>query len=132
MTTNNDIETFTVNQIRAELANNIPGRVDEILNRAADLIEQEGLSRGQFYRVGKGYCALGAIRKAEFGTTVAVVGEAVSVEGYAEEDATTTPTGWLWKHLGSKPITWWNDDPSTTKEDVVRTLRDAADKYTNR
>lgn len=132
MTTNNDIETFTMTQIRAELANNIHGPVDEILNRAADLIEQEGLSRGQFYRQGEGYCALGAIRKAEFGTTnMFVIGEIVPAD-YAEEDATTTPTGWLWKYLGSKPIAWWNDDPSTTKEDVVRTLRDAADKYTNR
>lgn len=129
------METFAESQIAFEISRPSGKSVDEVLDAAADLIESDGHSKGQF-RSAEGYCALGALRQVEFGCTDLYRNYDEDPGYFAplslSEEVTNTPTGWLWSHLGQKPISYWNDATATTKGEVVQTLRDAATKYRNR
>ena len=91
----------------------------EILNRAADLIEQNGHCKGRGADFATGaLCALGGIF-------------------FASEELLSSGTFWdqrnarrasreaLLKYLGTSPSVW-NDHPDRTPEEVITALRKAA------
>jgi hypothetical protein len=129
------LETFAESQMAFELGRPSDKSVDEVLDAAADLIESDGHLKGQFFRQGEGYCALGAVRQVEFGCTDLYRNYDEDPQYFPitqSEQVANTPTGWLWSHLGQRPISHWNDATATTKDEVIQTLRDAATKYRNR
>jgi hypothetical protein len=96
-------------------------QVAEVLHAAANQIETYGWLQGNFYDAGEGdpskcsACALGAIEAQAGG------------EGDTEWAAPLA----LLRFLGLTPsrssITQWNDYPDQTAENVIATLRKAAD-----
>lgn len=81
----------------------------EVLLRAADLIEKDGWCRGTYHR-GRGHCIVGAVTK-------------VVPWGPLGRQAVTELT----LHLGV-PAIWYNDDSDRTREEVVAAMRAAASK----
>ena len=81
----------------------------EILNAAADAIEEHGWTQGRFGTQHVGFCAMGAMRH--------VSGLSTVIEESAAYDL-------LRAHVGS--TSYWNDEPGRTKEQVVTVLRKVA------
>ena len=101
----------------------------EILTQAADLIEKKGLTKGSYVNDDCELCVEGALRQAMFGDPCKL--------GIGTEELIPIEVR-LAKHLRPRAdvtgsfapffiITEWNDDPATTKEDVVAALRAAAE-----
>ena len=80
--------------------------------QAADIIVSDGWTRRN-YRDARGFCALGAL------SYVLTDGDDVAyVSGFRGSQAALL--------LGVKNVTAWNDDPKTTKTEVVTRLRAAS------
>jgi hypothetical protein len=100
---------------------------EEILNRAADLIEKNGLARGRFCTADLGkdwteqdcFCIAGAI---------------AFVSGYSDHTRSATALHGAYspslekEFLTTSDAFEWNDDPRTTKKMVVNRLREMAKK----
>jgi len=89
--------------------------VSEVLNKAADLIEEKGWVQEAFSNR-YGYCAIGAIRECIWGKDV----------------PSNSPELWdgaierLVKTVREAHIPSWNDAEGRTKEEVIAKLREAA------
>jgi hypothetical protein len=104
--------------------------VPELLSKAADLIEANGLNQGSLAgKDGKCLCVLGAIRVAA-GAKVIQAGPFYSV---SDEFGTAGADYWtaekavkaLSEHLDEWPPAW-NDRAGTTQDEVVAELRQCA------
>lgn len=98
----------------------------DILDKAADLIDQRGLAKGWFCGPGGTLCAAGGIYAA-LGAEPQPAG--VDYEGWPGWNVSLIQPydrAWtaLYEHLGGCGIGSWND--VRTKEEVVTTLRAAA------
>lgn len=99
----------------------------EVLNKAADLIEEKGWTQGSYYKDGA-FCALGAIREVsgyqiysrdvEYGDNQDVTELYQKAWGLAERTSLAATT---------KSLTHYNDTFGTKKEDVVSILRKACE-----
>lgn len=98
----------------------------EILNKAADVIEERGWYQGLSQDPdGTGVCALGAICVA-VGLdphALAELGEGDDAAARAGVEAADALEDWLGLDL---PVTQWNDEYVDTAEQVVTALREAA------
>ena len=96
---------------------------EELLLKAADDIAENGHHKGSYF-AGEGRtgaaCALGALDRAAWGATRGVR------YSYATERVLSEAIGLLVKQCGSGLIPRWNDAPGTTAEDVILTLKKAA------
>jgi hypothetical protein len=92
--------------------------VKVILGEAADLIEKHGWVRCVYGNPEVGFCAAGAIWYAITG-----VPRGQLVRGPAND---TFMAALELLPCGSGGVAAWNDNPRTTKDDVIRTLREAA------
>lgn len=96
----------------------------EILNKAADIVEQRGHSKGVYSDSTGRVCAVGAINAAILGTTKI---EHLPI-WYSGLD---THAGRVLHSLVCADEYWsitdWNDAPERTKEEVVAALRQAAE-----
>lgn len=96
----------------------------DVLRQAADLIERTGWCQGVYARDARGvitdfisdaaveFCALGAIFHCE-------------PEGYAAD--VSAPEQLLVNRIGTRTVGEWNDAPGRTKDEVIATLRKAAE-----
>lgn len=86
----------------------------ELLNAAADTIEERGLCKHTMHGPGGTICTVGAINHGVIG----------KVNGF---DILCSALAALEKHLGVERIaSEWNDLDDTTQNDVVQTLRKVA------
>jgi hypothetical protein len=88
----------------------------EILLKAADLIESRGWTRYQFENSEGSLCMIGAMRVAVYGST--------SLNSPAENElimADNKLAGFLGCHVSA-----WNDRGAVSKEEVIAKLREAA------
>lgn len=89
----------------------------DVLRQAADLIERTGWCQGDIYELGEngilGYCAEGAIREVADKS-----GERFDIRDLLALAETGTDGDALYV---------WNDTPGRTKEEVIATLRRAAE-----
>lgn len=83
---------------------------DEVLDRAAEIIEQRGWCQGVSALPDGRCCAGWAIRTAS----------------NQDESAFNSAANHFFGYIGWRPIHGWNDEPQMTKERVVATLRAAA------
>jgi len=103
---------------------NKPQRVSEVLNAAADLINKQGLCKGQmregalFDDFSGPHCTLGAIET--------VTGESPGL--YSHPDNLAGRTAEILEEYVGLPVHNWNDARSRTKGQVVRKLRKVAKK----
>ena len=96
--------------------------IDETLDAAAELIEQDGWMQGGYHRDGK-HCVLGAIAGVIDGvdhTDTSLIEQLL----WRERDAHRA----LSETLGTSEIADWNDDPKRTKAEVVAALRNTAER----
>lgn len=87
--------------------------VSEVLETAADIIEKEGWIQNGFGHSRLGYCAVGAIARAE----------GFDFPTFAFEEPSEKA---LRSYLGVEWVPSWNDDPARTKQEVLDALRGAA------
>ena len=85
----------------------------QTLLRAAEIIRERGLYKGDYGTPGEPRCVLGALREAAGDET-----------GFATEEAASC----LMSHLGREALcpSLWNDAPERTADDVVAALQAAA------
>lgn len=90
------------------------------LRAAADVIERDGWTQGRYHSADGCHCALGAI-------VVATTGRALDpdVDDEAWTDRYRTAVAVLDRHIGRHTPSF-NDDPSTTADEVTAALRSAA------
>lgn len=106
---------------------NINTAAKEVIQEAANLLEQKGWIQGDFAKDSNGrlvasispdatcYCTVGAIRAAVYKAS----GETdTTIEGEAKRI--------IRRHIGKVGIAMWNDADDQTKENVISTLREAA------
>lgn len=86
----------------------------DVLNRAADLIEEKGLAKRVFAAADGSHCAWGAMLEAGY-----ALGE-LSLEAAETLMLAVVPRG--------ESIPFWNDRPERTQAQVVAKLREAADR----
>lgn len=100
--------------------------ISEIANKAADIIEENGLAKFSLHNpVAGSYCARGAIM-------AAVVPEwscafELSVRGWRNPDFTRVDKEF--SEMVGRDTGHWNNDNKRTKEEVVQALRDLAIKH---
>lgn len=87
-------------------------RVDEVLEAGAEYIVEKGWNQGKAYAEG-------------LGTAACVVGAMDVVAGCQWQAAYE----YLLGHLGGMSVTAWNDRPDRTKEEVIETMREAAQRW---
>ncbi len=86
----------------------------EVLDRAADYIEQHGWCQGEFSKNGA-VCVSGAISRV------------LGVEFYRADNRVYDAKNAFARHLKSDdPPCVWNDEDGRTQEEVIATLREAA------
>ena len=85
----------------------------DVLDRAADLIEEKGWCQHRYKGYFGAYCALGAINEINYGNPSGVVGTKAEAEVLLEGK------------LGLD-VARWNDAWEQTAEAVIDTLRDVA------
>ena len=85
----------------------------DVLNRAAELIEERGWCQHSYHGSGGTLCAEGAIFEAisEFG-----------LPRYSHHVST-----WIDRPFAPKSLPFWNDRPERTREEVVAKLRELAE-----
>lgn len=89
----------------------------EIIAKAKEIIIREGWIKGSYYRPGEGYCMMGALRKAAWGSYRfggSWLDEPANFEEYNQAQVCIET-----KAIGGVTIAWFNDKPTTTKEDVI-------------
>ena len=93
----------------------------EILNGAADLIEDSGLGKGEYFNRHSGcYCTMGAL--------VAQAGwDGQSIPGFQLLQDVWAAAEAISAKLGDSDIVGWNDADERTTEEVVTALREAAE-----
>lgn len=108
-------------------------RKAEILEAAADLIEKEGHTKGNYVDT-RGFCAMGAINYVHHGTEHTCAGMNTNVDYYQEVREISSV---LVNQVGLKPhisTSWdaywdivdWNDDKETSAAEVIHQMRTAA------
>lgn len=115
---------------------------DEILDAGADLILSRGLAKGTLQDENGCLCAIGSMRVAWGGSvtppelarfdTAHVEGHRPvppEVRPYADACHALRDEIRVYKQTGSGSIPAWNDTPIRKKEEVVRTMKDAAARY---
>jgi hypothetical protein len=100
----------------------------DILDEAANVIERNGHHKGDYYTDEGGrapaacpVCTYGAIHVAAFGEPVPTL-DTIDADG----DAATEAIRSLRRHLNTTALGAWNDAPDRTAEQVITTLRSAA------
>lgn len=93
--------------------------VQTTLDKAAELIERDGWCQLKTGSPGHPHCILGAVRDGLI--EMGLDGQKDEFVAAREEIATR-----LFRHFrrGFNAVTKWNDDPSTTRQDVLNVLRD--------
>lgn len=89
---------------------------DEVLEKAAEYIAEHGWHQGSAYKYGIGIdfpaaCAVGAVSRVTGGSRY--------------DDA----LDFLSAQVGGVYVPLWNDDPARTKEEVIETMREAAQQW---
>lgn len=101
--------------------------VAEILEAAANRLEKFGWIQGKLYKVGHGYCAVGAIKESSFGQTYDMIVVTAIVESYLKN--------YMKKHDyftdDIKSIPQWNDQPGRENFEVIDLMRQAAKEWRN-
>lgn len=92
---------------------------ESVLLRAAEIIRERGLHKGSYGRAGKAVCAMGAIHEAECGYW-APADRVFSTQAAMRLQMLLNETD---ERLD---ILRWNDAPDRTADEVVATLRAAA------
>jgi hypothetical protein len=95
------------------------GDLKAVLAKAADLIEQHGWIQGDYGNPDTGFCAAGAIWWAIAGRK-----RDISLETSPHNGSFVAALDMLPYGVGGAAS--WNDNPRTTKEDVIQALRKAA------
>lgn len=99
-------------------------RTSNILSRAADIIDRVGLTKGAFFSE-NGVCTLRAVELAVVDIAMQdPFGQPVNVVKLKNKALIELSRFMFGYSAGS--IVLWNDSPTTTKEEVVKTLRKAA------
>lgn len=93
-------------------------KISETLYKAADLLEQNGVCKGSFYRIGPygetRYCTLGAIREV--------------VQYYYPRSAIRFLSEFIREEFGSPTVAGFNDNRNRKPATIIRTVRRAAAK----
>lgn len=88
-----------------------------VLRAAARYIEEHGWYQGDYAAPDGAVCALGAIN-------VVVTGSPYDLGDGVDRDLTLAAANVIENRLGSiGPISWWNDAPGRTKDEVLAVLR---------
>lgn len=108
------------------------GKVAEVLEKAAEVIETRGHTKEQYVNANGAVCAMGAIRTAAWGR-VLYLAKGITEEQSALHDRAAIEVG---RHLAREGcnvvITEWNDAPDRTGEEVVDTFKLVAKDLRNR
>lgn len=94
----------------------------ELLEKAADLIEEGGLCKGTYFKNNGEHCTLGALRRIASGND----GMMAFAPGYAEAVAALQKEIFGRVMDGRLALAEWNDLPGRTANDVAQTMRKAA------
>lgn len=98
----------------------------DVLTQAADLVETRGWTQGKYFTPEGSVCALSALVEAVQPGTTDIDVTAFDIEKIPEFEQASEA---LQSMLDGKAIWIWNDDPKTTQQEVVSTLRAAAQKW---
>lgn len=112
-----------------------PTTATELLDRAADIIEQRGLAQGDLEGPDGAVCTIGALNVALTGDA-RTTWELDNPHWMRWKSAADRFIDYLDEHgqfegepeylVESNPIVWWSDSPGRTQAEVVDTLRRAA------
>lgn len=107
----------------------IPGEtVANNLRKAANIIEQRGLFKGDFIDPdSRAVCILGAINVAKYGVASP---RALDQLGIERQSVYATAEARVMKDFLNGSPDSWNDMPERTKEEVINALRDCAAQLT--
>jgi hypothetical protein len=90
----------------------------DVIKGAIDLIQNEGWVKGALYEENVGYCVLGAMSKITFGI-------ADYTGAWSDSHLFDIAYNRIRKGCGENSIIDFNDDPATTKEDVMHAMNAA-------
>lgn len=101
-----------------------PTTVAEVLEQAADRIEERGWTQGAYLRTDGTCCARGAIRL----TLGGEVGENFDEDKLYVSDGGDFECDVIWTlhHELDTSLMEWNDDPERTADEVIALLREVA------
>lgn len=115
----------TRNQSTSHLTKGHAVNAADVLHQAADIIETRGWAQGKYFTPDGSVCALSAmVEVVQPGTTNIDVtaGDIEKIPAFAEASEA------LLAMIDGYAIWSWNDNPKTTQQEVVSTLRAAAQK----
>lgn len=96
-----------------------------LMLNAAKVLEKQGWIRGKLHQPGVGFCTVGALRRADLGRN-----DRVNNATYDNKLSKSyqTAVAKLESHLDGNSIVGWNDCKVTSSYEVIRILREVANK----